>query len=274
MERQTFHKPDEIFKEVAEKLDQAASRDERVDYLSFVPDGEPTLDINLGRMIPHLRREGIPVAVFTNSSLIWQEDVQEDLLKADFVSLKVDTVSQDLWRRKNRPHAKLELRAILEGITAFVNEFRGTVVSETMLLDGIDRKDEVEKIAVFLADLRRLDKAYIAVPTKPPAQRWVRPAKKEMIDSAYQLFSERLGTDRVECLTGYEGDSFAFTGRVEEDLLGIMAVHPMRKEAVLKFLEKANTNWCLVEKLLDEGRLVDLEYEGNTYYMKKLASRR
>jgi len=78
MERQTFHKPDEIFKEVAEKLDETASRDERVDYLSFVPDGEPTLDINLGRMIPHLRREGIPVAVFTNSSLIWQEDVQED----------------------------------------------------------------------------------------------------------------------------------------------------------------------------------------------------
>jgi hypothetical protein len=47
-------------------------------------------------------------------------------------------------------------------------------------------------------------------------------------------------------------------------------VHPMREEAVKNFLEKANANWRVIEALLSENKLVELEYEGNTYYMRKL----
>jgi hypothetical protein len=74
-------------------------------------------------------------------------------------------------------------------------------------------------------------------------------------------------------LIGYEGDAFAFTGRVEEDLLSITAVHPMRKEAVKGFLKKANANWRVIERLLEEDKLIELEYEGNKYYMRRLPSR-
>jgi len=44
----------------------------------------------------------------------------------------------------------------------------------------------------------------------------------------------------VEYLIGYEGNAFAFTGNVEEDLLSITSVHPMREDAVKDFLKKAN----------------------------------
>ena len=94
--RQAFYKPKEIFKEVRRKVDEAISRNEKIDYLTFVPDGEPTLDINLGEEISLLRQIGIPIAVLTNASLLWREDVREDLLKADLVSLKVDSVNQAL----------------------------------------------------------------------------------------------------------------------------------------------------------------------------------
>jgi hypothetical protein len=63
---------------------------------------------------------------------------------------------------------------------------------------------------------------------------------------------------------------FAFTGDVEEDLLSITAVHPMREEAVKEFLTKANAGWQITETLLAEGKLVQLDYEGNKYYMRKL----
>jgi hemin uptake protein HemP len=52
--------------------------------------------------------------------------------------------------------------------------------------------------------------------------------------------------------------------------LSITAVHPMREEAVKKLLKKADANWQVVEKLLGENKLVELEHEGNTYYMRKL----
>jgi len=269
-ERQAFYRPEDIFKEVKRKVDEASLRNERVDYLTFVPDGEPTLDINLGKAISALKQIGIPIAVLTNASLIWRDDVREDLLEANLVSLKVDAISEDLWRRINRPHKDLKLNAVLEGVTKFANQFGGTVISETMLIDDINYGSEFEKTADFLKNLKRLDKAYIAIPTRPPTEKWVKPAKEETVNVAFQVFSERLGTNRVEYLIGYEGNAFAFTGRVEEDLLSITAVHPMRKEAVKEFLKKANANWRVIEKLLKEDKLIELEYEGNKYYMRRL----
>ena len=63
----------------------------KIDYITFVPDGEPTLDINLGIEIGNLRDLGIKIAVITNASLLWRKDVRDDLSRADWVSVKVDT---------------------------------------------------------------------------------------------------------------------------------------------------------------------------------------
>ena len=271
-ERQYFYKPEDIFREVKRKVVESASRDERIDYITFVPDGEPTLDLNRGKEITLLKQIEIPIAILTNASLIWRDDVKEDLLKADFVSLKVDAVSEDLWRRINRSHKDLKLNAILEGITEFAKVFKGTVVSETMLIDDINYGNEFEKAADFLKRLKRLDKAYVAIPTRPPTEKWVKPAKEETINTAFQVFSKKLGANRVEYLIGYEGNAFAFTGKVIEDLLSITAVHPMRKEAVKEFLRKADADWTVIEKLLREDKLVELQYEGKAYYMRRLSS--
>ncbi len=271
-ERQHFYNLEDIVKEVERKMVEAALRDERIDYLTFVPDGEPTLDLNLGKETSLLTQTGIPTAVLTNASLIWREDVREDLLEADFVSLKVDICSEGLWRRINRPHKDLKLNTILEGIIEFSKEFKGTIVSETMLIDGINYRNEFENVADFLKRLKRLDKAYVAIPTRPPTEKWVKPAKEETINTAFQAFSKKLGANRVEYLIGYEGNAFAFTGRVEEDLLSITAVHPMRKEAVEEFLRKAYADWNVIEKLLREGKLVEVDYEENTYYMRSALS--
>ncbi|ASJ01155.1 radical SAM protein [Thermococcus gorgonarius] len=272
LERRPFYEPELIFEEVRKKVEEAEERGERTDYITFVPDGEPTLDANLGKEAELLKTLGIPLAILTNSSLIWREDVREDLLKFDFVSLKVDAVSENLWRRVDRPHKSLSLERILEGMLEFRKAFRGKVVTETMLIDGVDYGDEFERIADFLAELKP-NVAYIAIPTRPPAEEWVRPAKEEVINRAFQVFAEKLGEDRVEYLIGYEGNTFAFTGNVEEDLLSITAVHPMREDAVRELLKKASADWGVVERLLREGKLIELEYNGKRFYMRRLKSR-
>jgi wyosine [tRNA(Phe)-imidazoG37] synthetase (radical SAM superfamily) len=269
--RQFFYQPSDILKEAKRKVANANYRNERIDYLTFVSDGEPTLDANLGKEISLLKRMGIPIAVLTNASMLWLKDVRQDLLKADYVSLKVDAVKDDLWRKINRPHKNLELSAILKGIRDFAETFKGTIVTETMLVNSVDYANEFERIARFLTDLKKLDRSYIGVPIRPPAETWVKPAREEVLNVAFQVFSEKLGANKVEYLIGYEGNAFAFTGNVEEDLLGIMAVHPMRAEAVEEFLRKANSCWQIIEKLLREGKIVELEFEGNRYYMRKLA---
>ncbi|MEM1514853.1 MAG: radical SAM protein [Thermoproteota archaeon] len=127
---------------------------EHVDYLTFVPDGEPTLDVNLGREISLLKKIGIHIAVLTNASLLRNKNVRKSLLEADLVSLKVDAVSEKLWRLVNRPYKNLQLNKILEGVRKFAEEFNGVIVSETMMIDGIVYNGEFERIGSFLGELK------------------------------------------------------------------------------------------------------------------------
>jgi len=111
-------------------------------------------------------------------------------------------------------------------------------------------------------------KSYISIPTRPPAETWAIPAAEFDINMAYQVLKERCID--TEFLTGYEGNTFAFTGNIEEDLLSITSVHPMREEGVNNFLSKAKAGWEIIKKLIKEDKLVEVEYKGKKFYMRKL----
>ena len=64
-----FYQPERILSETQHKVEGSAKVGEPVDYLSFVPDGEPTLDANLGRTIGSLRSLGIPVTTISLQAL-------------------------------------------------------------------------------------------------------------------------------------------------------------------------------------------------------------
>jgi len=268
VERRAFYRPEEILMVVRDKVEKARKIGESVDYLTFVPDGEPTLDVNLGREIELLRPLGIKIAVITNASLIWRADVREALTKADWVSLKVDAAREEIWRRINRPHGSLQLTSILDGALEFAQAFKGDLATETMLVAGVnDRDDHIGEVAGFLAHLNPA-RAYLAIPTRPPAEGWVQAPGEQVINRAYQILSKSV--DQVEYLIGYEGNAFAFTGNVEEDLLSITSVHPMRQDAVSEFLARAGADWSVVRKLVCKDRLIEIEYEGTRFYLRRL----
>jgi len=267
IDRQTMYSPDDIFQGVRDKVNQVVAQGDRIDYLAFVPDGEPTLDVNLGHTIDLLNSLNLPVAVISNASLITDEKLRSELSKADWVSLKVDTVIEDLWRKIDRPYRKLNLLAILDGIMAFKKDFRGFMATETMMVAGInDTEMSIRETARFLTGLQP-DTAYISIPTRPPADKTVRPAEPGVLNSAYQIFST--GVKNVELLTGYEGNEFSATGDSRMDILSITAVHPMRLDAVEELLDKSESNWGLVDEMLENGELVQSEYNGSKYYLRK-----
>jgi wyosine [tRNA(Phe)-imidazoG37] synthetase (radical SAM superfamily) len=265
--RSPYYLPHEIYREVKEKVDSSEILGHAIDYLTFVPDGEPTLDINLGEEIDMLRYLGIKIAVISNASLIWDENVREELAKADWICLKVDATDERIWRRMDRPHRALRHEATLQGILDFAKEFKGMLVTESMLLSGVN--DDEKSLQATAEFLEKVDPAiaYISVPTRPPAETWAAMPSEESINCAYQTFSA--GVKQVELLVGYEGDSFDFTGNVERDLLSIAAVHPMRDAAVRKLLQQSNESWDVVERLIDQGQLVKTEYMGNSFYLRR-----
>jgi wyosine [tRNA(Phe)-imidazoG37] synthetase (radical SAM superfamily) len=162
----------------------------------------------------------------------------------------------------------LDLDTVLHGILTFSDGFPGVLTTETMLVQGInDSAEELSKICKVITELDT-SKSYITVPTRPPAEPWAVPASEQSIAAAYEIFTEK--SISTELLTGYEGSSFAFTGNVEQDVLSITAVHPMRKEGISAFLTKAGEDWDLIEKLIKERKLVEVEYKGSYFYTRKL----
>ena len=269
IERAPFYRPEEIFRDVENKIEQAQRKGESIDYLTFVPDGEPTLDANLGQEIELLKSLGPKVAVITNGSLIWRKDVRSALAKADWVSFKIDSLTEKKWHRINRPQGSLKQTAILRDMAAFANDYSGTLVTETMLVRDLnDSVKNLRKIAVFLNNLQP-HISYLAIPTRPPAEKWVRPPEENVLNRAFQVLDEK--RLQVEYLIGYEGNAFAFTGDPENDLLSITAVHPMREDAVNEFLMRAGADWQIVHRLMAQSQLVEAEYEGKKFYMRNFS---
>ncbi len=265
-ERKEFYKVEEIKDQVSRKINELNKQKEKIDFLSFVSDGEPTLDINLGKEIKTLKDYGIPIAVITNSSLINQEDVRRDLSKADWVSVKIDAVSEKVWKKVNRPHPDLSLKDILEGIAKFSNEYKGSLYTETMLIKDINTdKKNIEEIADFIRTLK-IKKAYISIPTRPPASESAGVPDEETINMAYNLFTE--SNLNVELLTGYSAIDFTVTKNVSEEIINITSVHPMREEDVKNILDKADKNWNIVENLLAKGELKMVKFGKNKFFLR------
>lgn len=270
IKRNKFYDPKEIYQEAANKLEQLKQENRYADYFSFVPDGEPTLDLNLGNTIDLLKPLGVKIAVITNASVLWMDGVKEDLMKADWVSVSIDAADETAWRKIDRPYGTLDHRDVLQGIIDFSKSFKGTLVTETMFVEGInDNESSVEKIAEVLADISP-SKAYFLVPTRPPAETTVKRPSSDFLKQAVGITRAVSGVE-VECITGDEEESgFFFTEDIASDLLGIASVHPIREDIVEGILKKRNADKSILNNLLEQGKIIKFTYEGKTFYRKNI----
>jgi wyosine [tRNA(Phe)-imidazoG37] synthetase (radical SAM superfamily) len=266
VQRQEYYDPRDIFHAVESACQKADNAGEIIDYLSFVPDGEPTLDAHLRKTIELIKPLGKKIALITNSSLLSDTDVRSTLLETDWVSFKIDSAVEEIWRQVNRPHKSVRFEKMLDGMLEFKQDYTGTLVTETMLVKDVNDNDEsLSTVAEFLGKLEP-QTAYLSIPIRPPAESWVMPPEKNVITKAYQKISEY--TAAVEYLIGYEGNAFSSTGEPEEDLLNITAVHPMREDAVADLLRRTGADWAVVERLIDRGSLLKTEYDKRTFYIR------
>jgi wyosine [tRNA(Phe)-imidazoG37] synthetase (radical SAM superfamily) len=272
IEPQPFYPPKRVADDVARHVARVRSRGEGIDYLTFVPDGEPTLDSALGETIRLLRPLEIEIAVITNGSLLWRPDVREALADTDWVSVKVDAADRDVWRRVNRPHPALAYHTVRDGILRFADSFRGELVSETMLVAGInDGTETVGAVGRFLHSAG-FTKAYLSIPTRPTPYAAITAPDEQTVSRAYHVLAESVA--QVEYLVGYEGDAFASSGDPRADLLSITAVHPMRASAVHDLLEQTGADRRVVDQLLADGDLVETTYRDDTFYVRRFAAPR
>lgn len=264
IDRGTHVPPASIEEAVRGRLRRAERARERVDYLTIVPSGEPTLDVGLGEVIERLGWFAPPTAVVTNGSLLWSDDVRAGLGGAEWVSVKVDTAREPTWRRLNRPHGRLSLARVLEGALRFRDRFRGTFVTETMLVEGVnDTDEELDAVAAAVAGLAP-DVAYLSTPIRPPLEPWVYAPARPALEDALRLVKQRVRDVRL--LDEPEDEACGAGEDTEAALLSTAAVHPLRTGAIDDLLKRTGSGWPVVERLVREGRLERVTYRGRTFF--------
>jgi len=274
LERQEFYPVDQILADVERKVVECAQVEKEIEYLTLVPDGEPTLDLNLGKIIRGLKRFRIPIAIISNASLIDRLDVQEELLQADWVSLKVDSVDETTWRKIARPHRQLSLPNILDGMLAFQKKYHGELVTESMLVAGLnDSENTTRQLCDFLLELQPL-KSYLSIPTRPPAEPGITPPSPDSLQQIIKICSAQIPF--MDLLFETEVGEFISTGDLAEDILSITAVHPLREEALRSMVSMAGGTWSVVEELLTTKEISSIVYRNERYFLrhfKKLPGR-
>jgi len=264
--RTSFYNPSIIFDEVKKHLSQIKENDSP-NYLTFVSNGEPTLDISLGESINKLKSIGIPIAVITNASLLSIPEVRNDLSNADWVSVKVDCGNENVWKKINRPHADLNFNEYKNGLRLFAKEFRGKLNTETMLVKGInDHIEQLKETAQLIKEIRP-NISYISIPTRPPALKWVNKPNEESINEAYHIFADN--QLNPEMILGFEGTNTGFTGNAIEDIINICSVHPIREDTMKELLRKNQADPTILDTLVNNKYIQKVEYKSNIFYIRK-----
>ncbi len=159
------------------------------------------------------------------------------------------------------------MATVQDGISRFARDFDGILVSETLLIDGInDSPESVGAVGRFLDDTG-IATAYLSIPTRPTPYPAIIAPSEETVNRAYQLLASFV--PHVEYLIGYEGDEFAASGDPGRDLLSITAVHPMRASAVRELLQKTGASWTVVEELIADGRLREVTHLNDQFYLRR-----
>ena len=194
-ERKSYIDIEEAKKEILDILKTV-----KPDCITFSGDGEPTLSSDLGEMINWIKdNTDVNVVVITNSGLLHDKKVRDEINRADIVIPTLNSVNEITMKKINRPKATIKMDEIKEGIKALGNEFKGKIYLETFIIEGInDSLEELDGLYEFLKDvnytklqLNRLD--------RPGTEKWVQPASFERLDFIKKYLEEK-GLHDIEIL--------------------------------------------------------------------------
>lgn len=141
-----------------------------LDYITFSGYGEPTLHIAMGEIIDYIKSlTDTKVAVLTNSSLIYDKNVQKELMKADLVVPSLDAPNQDIFEKIDLPYETIDIKKIISGLIDFRKIYSGQIWLEIMVLDGINDTEEIFKEFVTIIQQIKPDKVQLNILDRSPA---------------------------------------------------------------------------------------------------------
>ncbi|MFB0553636.1 MAG: radical SAM protein [Phycisphaerae bacterium] len=186
IERKDYGPIEPILAELRETLAEGLE----ADFITIAGSGEPTLNLRLGELIDGIKKiTEIPVAILTNGTLLYKEDVRADCAKADVVMPSLDAGDEQTFQRINQPHNDISIENLISGLCTFREEFAGWIWLEVFFVEGLNTNaEQIAKIRDAIG-LIRPDKVQLNTAVRPTAETDIKRLNAEKL----QAIAARLG---------------------------------------------------------------------------------
>ena len=230
--------------DVVSQVKEALRKFSDIEVITITANGEPTLYPYLDNLIDELLRikDGKKLLILSNASRIHEKTIQHALKKLDIVKLSLDCVTPRCFKRLDRPLKTIHIETIIEGIKTFRKIYKGLLVIETLVVKGInDKEEEFEKLANVLQEIKP-DRIDIGTIDRPPAYKVESVSFKKLEKLATHL--KQFHVNIISNRTHVSPQQFS-----EKEILNLLHHRPLTQEDVDSLFDEESQK--LLTKLLN-----------------------
>jgi wyosine [tRNA(Phe)-imidazoG37] synthetase (radical SAM superfamily) len=235
------------------------------DVLTFTASGEPTLHSGLGELLKFAkRRTDRPIAVLTNSTLLADSRVRNELCHADILLPSLDSVVHESFRRTNRPAPCVDLEKIIEGLTALRREFDGQIWLEVLFVKDINHgPEDIMRLKHVLRSVNP-EKIQLNTVVRPPAEVWARPLSIRKMEDLREALGES-----AEVIVDFRRHlEEGFQPLLESEILDMLCRRPLSNEDLKSLLGLGvGTVEEALERMQSSGLIRVQYFNGTPFYL-------
>ena len=253
-------------REVLDELDRFLSSSPGLDVITFSGSGEPTLHSGIGHIIAHLKKEypRYRIAVLTNGTLLWKEEVRKAIMGAHIVMPSLDAALPATFKSMLKPHPEITPERVMEGLVRFGQEYRGTLILEVFIIPGVNTSPEdLASLKKACREIRH-DEIQLNSLDRPGSEKWIKPAGRDELERIARFFAPLkvriIGRPEKVAGTGYDR-------LMEQDILNIIRRRPstIHELQAATGLESAMLTH-LLNVMVRERCIVSERLEGGVFY--------
>lgn len=255
--------------EIMEELETVLGEAGHIDWITFSGSGEPTLCESLGTIIRSIKKiTDIPVALLTNSTLLSDPKLREEIAPVDLVVPSLDAGNERTFFYLNVPHPFLKFDDVIAGLTAFCREYQGRIWLEVMLVKGYnDTPEHILQIATIASQLKP-ERVQLNTVVRPGACKTVLPLTPGQMDIAREMMYTALAPVPVEIIPSFTGDeSERGSGNTETVILDYLKRRPATcSDIAISTGKDPQEVAAVLQQLDDEGKLTSRRLGSETFF--------
>jgi wyosine [tRNA(Phe)-imidazoG37] synthetase (radical SAM superfamily) len=268
-ERRSYKDADDICNELKYRLEHLEGA---MDFITLTGSGEPTLNSNLGSIIDRIKTmTDCPLAILTNSSLLYDPLVRAELKLLDLIVPSLDAVSTEIFQRINRPVEGIETECVIEGLIRLREEFSGEIWLEILICDSINDHDSELGLIKRELDAIKPDRVQLNTVFRPPSLKGIRPVSEE----------------RLKEIEAFMGSRARAVGRVQSKEGRILGSRSLRTRILILLerrpctIDDISDSLCmskieiveLLDQMMEKGEIVKICHQSRSYYKANVSGR-